>query len=110
MKLFIDNVAILVIEHCLIDGLADIFSPDVVCGMSDDLLERLAAEPENIRGDRILLKTKLEVLQLGLRTCSHYSVPTSAGTVLPGRGHGHHVQGDFLSEPIPLSMPSVTVS
>ncbi|SRR6266498_5164293 len=87
MKVFIDNVAVLVIETCLIDNLTDIFSPDVVSGMSDDLLERLAAESENIRADRMLLKAKLEVLQLGLKTCSRYSVPDSAGTVLSQSFH-----------------------
>ena len=48
MKSFIDNVAVLVIENCLIDSVTDIFSPDIVSSMNDDLLERLAAESENI--------------------------------------------------------------
>ena len=81
IRLFIDNVAILAIESCLIDELPGIFSPDIVSGMDDALLERLAAESEDIQTDRKSLKEKLEVLQLGLKTCSRYLGPDS-GTKL----------------------------
>ena len=104
MKLFIDNVAILVVENCLIDSLTDIFSPDIVSGMDDDLLECLAAEPETTRADRKWLKAKLEVLQLGLGTCSRYSIPSSAGAVLSNLSLWHNVR---VCRIFPADVPSM---
>ncbi len=51
--------------------------------MEIPILERLAAESEDLQADRKLLKEKLEVLQLGLKTCSRYTLPNPAGTMPP---------------------------
>jgi hypothetical protein len=79
MNTFIDNVAVLGIEHCLVDQLSDVFNPDIVAGMDDGTLKLLAAESEETQAERKRLQEKLEVLELGLKTCHNFQNSSQTG-------------------------------
>ncbi|KAH7025370.1 putative dynamin GTPase [Macrophomina phaseolina] len=67
LNIFVDNIATLAVENCLIGKLADIFSPTVVALMDDETLSRLASETEDIKNEREVLKGRLKSLQQGAR-------------------------------------------
>lgn len=74
-----DNVAALGIEQCLVSGLADIFSPDEVMKLSDQQLQEIAAETEQVQAERKRLIHKLDVLKAGLNTLNRFGRPKPAG-------------------------------
>jgi hypothetical protein len=65
---FVDNVATLGIENCLLYPLQRIFTSQVVNDMGDSQIQDLAAEPSYVTEDRKRLSQELEKLQTGLRT------------------------------------------
>ncbi|KAL6229209.1 hypothetical protein BDW75DRAFT_110131 [Aspergillus navahoensis] len=65
---FVDNVAILGIENCLLYPLQSIFTSQVVNNMGDAQIQNLAAEPSYVTEERKRLGQELEKLQAGLRT------------------------------------------
>ncbi|KAL4972256.1 P-loop containing nucleoside triphosphate hydrolase protein [Aspergillus desertorum] len=65
---FVDNVAILGIENCLLYPLQRIFTSQVVNNMEDSQIQILAAEPSYVSDERKRLVQELEKLQAGLRT------------------------------------------
>lgn len=72
LRMFIDNVTILVVESCLMFDLDRTFSPQTVSEMitSDHrLLAALASEPAHISHERTRLKEKEEKLVNALDTC-----------------------------------------
>lgn len=79
MNGFIDNVATLVVEHCLVDELSTLFNPDIVSDMDDATLERLAAESAEQQEERRNLHDKLSTLREGLAICLIYDDVGPAG-------------------------------
>ena len=72
---FVDNVATLGIELCLLDGLEDLFSGITIAGMSDAEISRLASEsPEDLLHRRTTEK-RLDVLRAGREVCQRYNLP-----------------------------------
>jgi hypothetical protein len=71
--IFVDNVATLGIENCLLEPLQRIFTSQVVNNMEDDQVRELAAEPSYISEERDRLGGELEKLQAGLRTLSLFN-------------------------------------
>ncbi|OJJ43880.1 hypothetical protein ASPZODRAFT_73608 [Penicilliopsis zonata CBS 506.65] len=69
---FIDNVAILAIENCLLLPLEAIFTSLTINNMEREQIELLASEPAYIKQDRNTLQNELEKLQAGLRACSRH--------------------------------------
>ncbi|KAL2835265.1 P-loop containing nucleoside triphosphate hydrolase protein [Aspergillus cavernicola] len=65
---FVDNVAILGIENCLLYPLQRIFTSQVVNNMGDSQIQDFAAEPSYVTEERKRLSQELEKLQAGLRT------------------------------------------
>ncbi|KAF1946345.1 dynamin-1 [Clathrospora elynae] len=65
ISVFINNMAILAIENCLIKNLAAIFSPTLTADMDDEKLRAIASESEDIRNERVSLRQKLSVLETG---------------------------------------------
>ncbi|KAL4742516.1 P-loop containing nucleoside triphosphate hydrolase protein [Aspergillus similis] len=86
---FVDNVAILGIENCLLYPLQRIFTSQVVNDMGDSQIQDLAAEPSYVTEERKRLSQELEKLQAGLRTLNLFK-PMSIdslsifGMLLPG--------------------------
>ncbi|GAD94931.1 dynamin family protein [Paecilomyces variotii No. 5] len=67
---FVDNIATLGIENCLLDPLQHMFTGQFVNSMDDDQIQELAAEPSFISDERSRLKKELERLQAALQTLS----------------------------------------
>lgn len=66
---FIDNVATLAIENCLMAGLASVFSSSKILDMEDDELAKLAGESVKILTDRRYVLEKSWLLKQSLKTC-----------------------------------------
>ena len=76
--MFIDNVANLAVEQCLIDGVSEIISPAKVTEMLFETMEKLASESNTMRNQReqeILCKKNLqEALRICRMNSNHGSV------------------------------------
>ncbi|KAL5360179.1 hypothetical protein BJX96DRAFT_184398 [Aspergillus floccosus] len=77
---FVDNVATLAIENCLLVPLQRIFTSQAVNDMDDEQISELAAEPPHIRQERERLSSELEKLQAGMQA---FNVFTTDGSSLP---------------------------
>jgi hypothetical protein len=73
MILFMNNVASLAIEQCLLVGLPKIFSSSTVRNMKDDTLAAIAAESRATVAERSRLTKKLELLETGLETIRRFT-------------------------------------
>lgn len=68
MKVMVDNFGVLGIESCILDGLSDTFSPDMVMRLDDSLIRNIAIETEESQMERARTIKKLKSLQAGLQT------------------------------------------
>lgn len=75
---FVDNVAILAIENCLLRPLEHIFTGQTVVGMDEDQIREIATEPANIQKDRKGLNGELKKLLAGRQTLSAFSTDGSS--------------------------------
>jgi riboflavin biosynthesis pyrimidine reductase len=82
MHTFVDNVASLVIEHCLVDELTTVFNPTVVGEMEDHTLAKLAAESSETLTERTDLEERINILDQGLATCLQHSSEFPDGMIL----------------------------
>ncbi|PGH06396.1 hypothetical protein GX51_02408 [Blastomyces parvus] len=73
---FIDNVAILATENCLILPLESILTPLTINAMEEAEINRLAAEPTYVQRNREQLRSDLSKLNAALRICKHHSAYT----------------------------------
>ncbi|KAL3478142.1 P-loop containing nucleoside triphosphate hydrolase protein [Aspergillus californicus] len=80
---FVDNVATLGIENCLLDPLQRIFTSQVVNNMEDDHVQNLAAEPLYVNEERKRLTGELEKLKTGLRSLNHLAPPAPFNLTTP---------------------------
>ncbi|OOQ90479.1 Dynamin family protein [Penicillium brasilianum] len=71
--IFIDNVAILAIENCLLRPLEHIFSNQVINNMDDEEIEKLAGESQEVKEERERLSRELKKLEAGMRTLSTFN-------------------------------------
>ncbi|KAK3938319.1 P-loop containing nucleoside triphosphate hydrolase protein [Diplogelasinospora grovesii] len=76
LKKFIDDVSVNAVETCLIQRLPDVFSPDVVWDLSDEVIEVLGSEDDSTVKERIALTQKLETLEKGLHDLDAFTVRT----------------------------------
>ncbi|OKP14329.1 Interferon-induced GTP-binding protein Mx2 [Penicillium subrubescens] len=72
--IFIDNVAILAIENCLLRPLEHIFSNQVINDMDDKEIEKLAGESQEVREERDRLSGELKKLEAGMRTLGTFAL------------------------------------
>lgn len=70
--IFMNTVANLAIENCLLGPLESIFTSATVVNMDDDHIVDLASEPTAVREQRERLNHKLEKLQSGLSRLESY--------------------------------------
>lgn len=66
LKTFVDNVCRQVVERHLVRHLPDIFSPRTVAGYTDEELERIAGEKQDVIEKRKYTQEQLENLKAGL--------------------------------------------
>ncbi|ORY57502.1 P-loop containing nucleoside triphosphate hydrolase protein [Pseudomassariella vexata] len=82
LKNVVDNFARLAVEACLVAKIPSLFTPDIVFGLSDEDVQRIATENEDIVFERTTLTEKLEVLTDSLRDLKlfsrhHQTAPTT---------------------------------
>lgn len=68
-KVFVDNVAVQVVERQVLGGLWEIFSPSSVAGMKAELIFNISEESQEDQQQRDQLEAKLESLRMGLEIC-----------------------------------------
>ncbi|KAF1730133.1 Interferon-induced GTP-binding protein Mx [Beauveria bassiana] len=73
LKRFVDDVAVEIIEVCLLEKLSDIMDPSSIFMMSEAEVAGIAAETEESRAAREELKTKLKILKGGDETCKKFA-------------------------------------
>ncbi|KAJ5899484.1 hypothetical protein N7495_004228 [Penicillium taxi] len=114
---FVDNVATLGIENCLLGPLGSILTSQTINNMEDKQVQDLAAEPSFIADERAHLTWELEKLQAGSRTLSKFNIrkiaakptfinpTTQSNSVLASQAarasSGHNIFGS-----VPLGGPS----
>ena len=72
LGVFMDNVATLAIENCILNNVNSLISPVTVAKMSDEELELLANESLDAARTRRETLAKQTVLQKGLNTCNEH--------------------------------------
>ncbi|KAL2852691.1 P-loop containing nucleoside triphosphate hydrolase protein [Aspergillus pseudodeflectus] len=70
LMIFINNVAVLGIENCLLEPLKQILTCQTINNMEDDQVQCIAAEPAHLTGERQRLSKDIEKLQAGLQVLS----------------------------------------
>jgi len=79
LSTFVDNVKLLAIENCLLNGIPNILTPEMVLDMSDDMVQRVATESPQVERTREDLRNQLDKLHKGLDICQKYRPRHSAG-------------------------------
>ncbi|KAE8391632.1 P-loop containing nucleoside triphosphate hydrolase protein [Aspergillus alliaceus] len=74
---FVDNIATLAIENCLLGPLERIFTSQTVNNMEDQQIRELAEEPPHVQQERQRLNQELNRLQAGLNTFNIFSTESS---------------------------------
>ncbi|KAL3466260.1 hypothetical protein BJX64DRAFT_274749 [Aspergillus heterothallicus] len=70
LTIFINNVAILGIENCLLEPLERTLRYQVINDIDDDQIQRIAAEPSHVTEERERLTKDIATLQTGLQVLS----------------------------------------
>lgn len=92
LKKFIDDVSVNAVETCLIQCLPDVFSPQVVWELSDDMVELLGSETDATIAERASLTLKREILEKGLQDLDAFT------STRLRRGGGSAVSSAFKTE------------
>ncbi|KAF2835511.1 hypothetical protein M501DRAFT_437516 [Patellaria atrata CBS 101060] len=96
LDVFIDNVAVLAVENCLMSDLPEIFSPTTISHMSSEDIAILAAEREDVQRERNYLTEKIKVLEISLKTCNRHVARAPTGNrkkISPA-----HMRGLYLED------------
>ena len=70
LGVFVDNVANLAVENCLVDGLEDLISPSRITQMPDEQIDRLTTDSEDIQLARNQLSRRIKVLEMAATACA----------------------------------------
>ena len=68
MKVLVDDIAVLAMEYCLMDGLSEVFCPATVMEMDDSMVNSIATESHSSQIERARVIEKLQSLEAGLHT------------------------------------------
>ena len=71
-RTMVDNIANLTIESCLLNRLKSVLKAGEIAAMSDEVLARLAGEPEDAARQRRTNETMKEALSKALKRCREY--------------------------------------
>ena len=100
---FVDNVATLGIENCLLDPLQRILTSQVINNMDDDQVRELASEPSFISDERGRLASEVEKLQAGLRTLKTFNIQKPSMSGPPSIEKLEKPSTSILDNPMPLT-------
>ncbi|KAJ5287649.1 hypothetical protein N7478_003335 [Penicillium angulare] len=94
---FVDNIAILAIENCLLLPLESTFTSLDVSNMESNKIRALAGEPPYVRSDRDRFTSQLEKLEAGLQTLNILKTDRSSLTTPVVFGQFQAFGSDALS-------------
>ncbi|KAK0954529.1 hypothetical protein LTR91_022650 [Friedmanniomyces endolithicus] len=83
MKMLVDNIAVLGIESCLLEGLKDALTAQTVMGLEEGTVQKIAAENQDSVTERTRTQEKLQILEDGLHTLNRYRRSKHQGIELP---------------------------
>lgn len=113
MKVFVDNVAALVVEACLLAHLSEILSPTSILEMPTDIVTSIAGEPEDSQAERERLTRKLAVLKAGLDICKRYAsrpVRSAVAKVAADNGGNEKTPSqDSVPEPLREALADLSI-
>ena len=69
---FVDNVAVLAVEACLLTDLASVIPGDHLYSMEDEEIYQIASEPPEVLEQRQRLSKQLEALKEAMKTCKKH--------------------------------------
>lgn len=72
LRTFTDNVINLAVESCLVCDIDSILTPRKVDCMSEDRLNELASESEEMQAERKALQKEVDILRRGLQKCQRH--------------------------------------
>ncbi|KAJ6110296.1 Dynamin GTPase [Penicillium sp. IBT 16267x] len=96
---FVDNVAILAIENCLLRPLENIFTGQAVLDLDDNKIRKIAAEPPTTQKDRERLTEELEKLRKGRQALNAFRADGSSLRAPPILGHAAPPTSTPVSQP-----------
>ncbi|KAL4908490.1 P-loop containing nucleoside triphosphate hydrolase protein [Aspergillus multicolor] len=105
---FVDNVATLAIENCLLEPLQHIFTSQTINGMDESQIHELAAEPSFVNKERMRLSKELDKLRAGMRTFNVFRPPQPPLGSLPSSNSAAKVSKNTSSKPNSESSSSVS--
>ncbi|KAL3466397.1 hypothetical protein BJX64DRAFT_13924 [Aspergillus heterothallicus] len=78
LMVFMENIAALAIDNCLLLPLETTFTGKMVCQMTDDQIPGFFFfEPISVETDRQALRSEIDILKFCLQVCRQYNKPTS---------------------------------
>lgn len=66
LKKVVDDISVLAVEKCLVQQLPNLFTPETVFNMDDNVIQAIAAESEESVMERKHTTVRLRVLETGL--------------------------------------------
>lgn len=85
--MLVDNIAVLGVECCLLEGLKSAFTAHTVMCLGDDMVQKIATENQESATERTRTQEKLRTLENGLHILTRYRRSKQEGM------HGHHGLG-----------------
>ena len=70
---FIDNVVVLGVESCMLSKLEEMFSPETVAKMTEEMVRLLGGESPDITAERKELTAQLGTLEQALKNCRRHA-------------------------------------
>jgi hypothetical protein len=67
LEFLVDDFGVHTVEECLLEGLPSIFSPELVLGLDETMVENIAAETEESKTERASSTKKLQILEATLK-------------------------------------------
>ncbi|KAK0890676.1 hypothetical protein LTR91_022708 [Friedmanniomyces endolithicus] len=99
MKTLVDNIAVLGIESCLLEGLKDAFTAQTVMGLKDDMVQKIAAEDQDSVTERTRTQEKVRILEDGLRTLNRYRRSKHQDSEMYGRNDLDDCETQEMNDP-----------
>ncbi|OAX81909.1 hypothetical protein ACJ72_03742 [Emergomyces africanus] len=114
LPVFIDNVAFLAVENCLVENLENLISPSMMAQLSTEQIERVAADSEDTHIARKQLADKVKVLELAVNSCRRCEMAGIQSSAQNYREPSKNNLNDYVTsdtpEPPPDESPTPDIS
>ncbi|OJD28143.1 hypothetical protein ACJ73_00448 [Blastomyces percursus] len=114
LPVFIDNVAFLAVENCLVANLENLISPSMMAQLSTEQIERIAADSDDTRIARMQLADKVKVLELAVDSCRRCEMAGIQSAAQNYREPAKNDLNDYITadtpEPSPEQSPTPDIS